>query len=171
MKLVPMHEEDSALWKTFLETNRVKKVDAKQKVVFFNQIDPLKLQLAKKKNEEVSQQYKDCIPNHLKHYNVDTVSSTYFKKTNLQGKLDLHGMTKDVAYRLLTQYFGQSQSMGKKNVLIITGKGNTSGTSVLKPLFLSWVKEHPHLVIAYSSAPDNLGGNGAFLVHIRKKRI
>ncbi len=166
-----MREEDSDLWKSFLETNNIKKVDANQKVVLVNQIDPLKLPLAKKIHIQIAQKQMDVIPRHQKHYGVDHVSATYFKKTNIQGKLDLHGMTQDVAYRLLTQFFVQSQSMGKKNILIITGKGNTLGTSVLKPLFLSWVKEHPHLVVAYSSAPDHLGGNGAFLVHIRKQKI
>ncbi len=96
------------------------------------------------------------------------------KKKNQQGyqaRLDLHGMTRDEAYRYLEVQLCIYKSRGYNCVLIITGKGHGKGDGlgVLKrkvPLWLEGTKFNK-IVRSHSPASQRDGGEGALYVYLR----
>ena len=85
-------------------------------------------------------------------------------------RIDLHGMTKDQAYSALKNFLQNARNLGKKNVLIITGKGSLLQPSVIKVEVPRWLEytELKQYVMSYSSANYRLGGEGAIIVTLRK---
>lgn len=167
-----MNDEDVSTWQQFLKSNGIKKIDNKDTFISHKTIDYQKALISKQNlyNKDTLL-YESINQTFQKQYEVQPVSSSYFKKANIQGKLDLHGMNQEIAYRALTQFFTYSQHEHRKYAVIITGKGNSEKGSVLKPLFKKWANENSHLIVAHSPAPPQYGGDGAYLVHIRKDRI
>ena len=45
----------------------------------------------------------------------------------IEGRVDLHGMTQEQAYSLLLSFLGRAHANGIRYVLVITGKGSSSG--------------------------------------------
>jgi len=71
-----------------------------------------------------------------------------------------------------TQLDGQVRafvSMGKKEILVVHGRGHNSpgGMSVLKELVSDWCEAHPDLVRAKGKVPRRWGGEGATLLQLR----
>lgn len=164
-----MSKEDSDIWKHFIETHSVRKLDLNHNIVLSNNRSSSEKKHIRSDVDNNSFEF--FIHSEKKNnYSCKLVDTSYFKKVQVQGKIDLHGMTQEKAYQNLTRFMNHSQLEFKKYVLVITGKGNISRTSVLKPLFYNWLTNHPHLVVAYAPAPPQWGGNGAFLVHIRRNR-
>ncbi len=96
------------------------------------------------------------------------------KKKNQQGyqaRLDLHGMTRDEAYKFLEVQLCIYKSRGYNCILIITGKGHGKGEGlgILKrkvPLWLEGAKFNK-IVRTYSQASQRDGGEGALYVYLR----
>lgn len=96
------------------------------------------------------------------------------KKKNQQGyqaRLDLHGMTRDEAYRYLEVQLCIYKSRGYHCILIITGKGHGKGDGlgVLKrkvPMWLEGAKFNK-IVRSHSPASQRDGGDGALYVYLR----
>jgi DNA-nicking Smr family endonuclease len=84
-----------------------------------------------------------------------------------EGRIDLHGMTKDGAYRALIQFLMNAQADGKRLVLVITGKGGI--LRVHLPLWLGQ-SDLKSLVGGISEAHVRHGGSGAFYVTLRRMR-
>lgn len=86
-------------------------------------------------------------------------------------ELDLHGFLKDEALERLDQFVVDARSRGQQAVLVITGKGNNSPEGpVLQGAVATWLRNKGKGLIAeFSSAPRELGGNGAFVVFLKKK--
>ncbi len=87
-------------------------------------------------------------------------------------ELDLHGLLKNEAHKLLKAFILQSRRDGERCILIITGKGKHSlgGQSVLKKAVPQWLSQSPinaHL-LAFCSAKARDGGSGALYVLLRK---
>ena len=88
-------------------------------------------------------------------------------------ELDLHGLTvaesrEDVAFEL-----GDAWHEGERCVRIITGRGGHSPLGpVLRDAVIGWLQEPPigDRVMAFASAPSSLGGSGAILVLLRRRR-
>lgn len=88
-----------------------------------------------------------------------------------QARLDLHGMTRDEAYRYLEVQLSIYKLRGYNCVLVITGKGHGKGEGlgILKrkvPLWLEGVKFNK-LVRSYSPASHRDGGEGALYVYLK----
>jgi DNA-nicking Smr family endonuclease len=96
-------------------------------------------------------------------------------RREIDGRLDLHGMTQAEAHHALFAYLRARQARGCKLVLVITGKGSPGGgegRGVLKrmvPLWLGMV-EFRDLVIGFDPAGPAHGGEGALYVSLRKGR-
>lgn len=88
-------------------------------------------------------------------------------------RLDLHGMTQNQAYEKLMDFLRESQALGKRCVIIITGRGRLSqGGGVLKretPNWLNSPQARPR-VLAISEAAPSDGGAGALYVLLRRLR-
>lgn len=94
-------------------------------------------------------------------------------KLEIEGTLDLHGMTRDQAQGAVRRFIEASQSMGRRTVLVITGKGYThGGDGVLRSELPRWLNADPlrSKIVAFDFAQPRHGGQGAFYVYIKKVR-
>lgn len=91
----------------------------------------------------------------------------------IEAEIDLHGHRQDEAHRALTAFvLGQAEA-GRRVVRIVTGKGSMrEGGGVLKDSVPRWLNEAPlrPLVLAFSHARRDDGGEGALYVLLRRRR-
>ena len=100
-------------------------------------------------------------------------------KLKPEARLDLHGMTAAQAHSRLNHFIDQAHTDGLRLVLIITGKGRSSGVDdfqrrhgVLRHNLPHWLRQ-PHLaakVLEITQAHIRHGGEGAFYVYLRRTR-
>lgn len=98
-----------------------------------------------------------------------------------QARIDLHGMTQEVAYHTLHAFLHAARARGLRLVLVVTGKGNprkgeeapwlASPHGVLKQMVPRWLKQRgPASLIAHvGQAHVRHGGDGALYVYLRKR--
>lgn len=90
-----------------------------------------------------------------------------------QGRLDLHGMVQTAAHRALDSYIADAAAVGKRCIVVITGKGRVSeGGGVLRRQLPGWLNgpmARPH-IIGFAEAQPKDGGAGAMYVLLRRKR-
>lgn len=105
---------------------------------------------------------------------------------DIDGRIDLHGMTQQQAYEMLLTFIGRARASGWKTVLVITGKGAPSldddhsiyfemgreAPGVLRRKVPQWLSEPEmrQFVISYDRAAPNHGGSGALYVRIRRHK-
>jgi DNA-nicking Smr family endonuclease len=90
----------------------------------------------------------------------------------IQDEIDLHGLTAGQAEGLLRSFLQQARLRGCSCVRLVHGKGHRShegGGPVLKPLVERLLGQRRD-VLAFSSAPPTLGGAGAVLVLLARRR-
>lgn len=96
-------------------------------------------------------------------------------KMPIEGRLDLHGHTRESAHRALASFIEGSFSASKRCVIVITGKGlrqDTGEIGVLRQAVPQWLNS-PALrskILAYSHATPKDGGEGALYVLLKRKR-
>lgn len=102
-------------------------------------------------------------------------------KLPIEATIDLHGLSRDNAHDAVVQFIQNSAQSGKRCVLVITGKGSrqsgNDGQMIQKPGVLKqslpeWLRSPPlkNLVLRYTHARPQHGGEGAFYVLLRRKR-
>ncbi len=90
----------------------------------------------------------------------------------IEGRVDLHGMSQDEAYFLLHSFLQRAHAGGLRFVLVITGKGSSSGgDGVLRRAVPGWLATAPFriLVSSHEEAARNHGGGGALYVRLRRQ--
>jgi len=98
-------------------------------------------------------------------------------KTEIGGRIDLHGMTQAQAHDALLHFLHRYQAEGAKFVLVITGKGSAGAVArgergILRrqvPLWLA-LPEFRACVLGFDIAHLGHGGEGALYVRLRKTR-
>jgi DNA-nicking Smr family endonuclease len=102
-------------------------------------------------------------------------------KMDIEGKLDLHGMTQAQAHEALSRFILKSHQAGKRCVLVITGKGKKNVHSeedshhtrgILRRRLPEWIS-HPalhDLVLSIETAQPKHGGAGAVYLYLRRTR-
>ncbi len=106
-------------------------------------------------------------------------------RTDIEARLDLHGMVQSEAHASLRRFLKSCQANGLRTVLVITGKGGTGGVQrrggdtdlwgrgvelgILKRNVPLWLAEPElrRMVVSYTDAAIQHGGQGAIYVHIR----
>ncbi|MGP2490460.1 Smr/MutS family protein [Mesorhizobium sp. PUT5] len=91
----------------------------------------------------------------------------------IEGRVDLHGMTQDEAYSLLYSFLNRAHAGGIRYVLVITGKGSSSGgDGVLRRAVPAWLATPAFrvLVSSHEHAARKHGGAGAIYVRLRRTR-
>lgn len=89
----------------------------------------------------------------------------------IEGRVDLHGMTQDQAYGLLLLFLSRAHARGVRYVLVITGKGSSSGgDGILRRAVPAWLATVPFrgLVSSHDNAAQHHGGGGAIYIRLRK---
>ena len=86
-------------------------------------------------------------------------------------RIDLHGARKDAAGALLAKRIESARARGLRCVVIVHGRGRRSpdGVAVLRDAVPDWLTggRCGQAVLAFTPAPDRLGGRGATLVLLR----
>jgi DNA-nicking Smr family endonuclease len=104
---------------------------------------------------------------------LDGKRSQQFLKGQLEidGRIDLHGLTLELAHKALAGYLMQARGRGHRMVLVITGKGAGKG-GALKRLVPMWLSGPPFdtLLAGLSTAQPRHGGEGALYLYLRRKR-
>jgi DNA-nicking Smr family endonuclease len=98
-------------------------------------------------------------------------------KTEIGGRIDLHGMTQAQAHDALLHFLRRYQAEGAKFVLVITGKGSAGAVArgergILRrqvPLWLA-LPEFRACVLGFDISHLGHGGEGALYVRLRKAR-
>ncbi len=93
-------------------------------------------------------------------------------KLPIEGRVDLHGMTQSEAHALLLSFLQRAHSNGVRYVLIITGKGFSSGgDGILRRQVPAWLSTPAFraLVSSHDVSARNHGGDGALYVRLRRK--
>lgn len=94
-------------------------------------------------------------------------------RSEIEARLDLHGMTQARAHRALTGFLHRAHHDGLTFVLVITGKGRSGGESgVLRRQVPEWLSlpEFRAFVVGFETAHIGHGGEGALYVRIRRAR-
>jgi len=98
-------------------------------------------------------------------------------RTEIDARLDLHGMTLTRAHRALSGFLQRAHREGLTFVLVITGKGRAIGPEsergVLRREVPQWLSlpEFRSLVVGFEEAHIGHGGEGALYVRIRRSRM
>jgi len=97
-----------------------------------------------------------------------------------EGRIDLHGMTLAEAHPALREFILASQAMGRRLVLVITGKGRMrddlapmpAREGVLRHQVPQWLMMAPLRPLILQIAPAHVrhGGAGAYYVYLRRQR-
>jgi DNA-nicking Smr family endonuclease len=95
-------------------------------------------------------------------------------RSEIDARLDLHGMTQTRAHRTLLTFLQRAHHDGLTFVLVITGKGVSGDTErgVLRRQVPNWLAlpEFRTLVVGFEEAHIGHGGEGALYVRIRRAR-
>lgn len=94
-------------------------------------------------------------------------------RMGIDGRIDLHGLTQSEAHHALTGFIRRSHAMGRRVVLVITGKGQMPrGEGVLRSSVPRWLREADvgPLVLSVHQAQPHHGGTGAYYVLLRRRR-
>jgi DNA-nicking Smr family endonuclease len=94
-------------------------------------------------------------------------------RSEIEARLDLHGMTQARAHRALSGFLHRAHQDGLTFVLVITGKGRSGGDSgVLRRQVPEWLSlpEFRAFVVGFEEAAIGHGGEGALYVRIRRAR-
>ncbi len=106
-------------------------------------------------------------------------------QTDIDARLDLHGLRQDEAFSALRVFLHRCQFEGHRHVLIITGKGarssdednggdvwRTSPRGILRRLVPQWLSDPilRHLVVSFTSSAPRHGDSGALYVTLRKAK-
>lgn len=91
----------------------------------------------------------------------------------IEATLDLHGMTQAAAHEALNGFIGRSEALGRRCVLVVTGKGRGGEeTGVLRRQVPHWLNQAPlrGRVLAFDFARPEHGGMGALYVLLKRRR-
>jgi DNA-nicking Smr family endonuclease len=93
-------------------------------------------------------------------------------RLEIDGRLDLHGLTQDEARAALSGFLERLSASGGRCGLVITGKGRSGGEGVLRRRLPEWLGEPglARLVSGYAPAHARHGGDGAWYLFIRTRR-
>lgn len=101
-------------------------------------------------------------------------------RIEIDGTIDLHGMTQAEARDTLRRYIGARSARGDRTILVITGKGAKSDNDyiaamtergILRTMLPIWLSEPglAHLISGWSLAARGHGGEGAYYVRLRRQ--
>lgn len=90
----------------------------------------------------------------------------------IEARIDLHGLTQKQAFERLAHFVAAQVRNGARTLLIITGKGS-KGEGVLRASLPDWLGALPESrhILALRPAAPNHGGNGAFYLLLKRRKM
>ncbi len=168
--------DDAALWE--FVTRSVTPIAKKPKIAPLPAKNPPKTAVKPSKNHEILIKAPPRLPKpaappvpQAAGKGFDRSTATKLKKGRLEieGRIDLHGMTQDGAHHALTRFIRNAARSQKRTLLVITGKGRLGG-GILRRAVPMWLQDGDcsALVLAVTPAAPKDGGDGALYVRLRK---
>jgi len=119
-------------------------------------------------------------PEPAKTFDRVTLRQVKQRKIEIDGRLDLHGMTQAQAHSRLRGFIENAARTGKRCVLVITGKGAPEGKGtgggigrgILRQMTPNWLAEAgiSQYVVDFQAALPRDGGSGALYVRLRRPK-
>lgn len=178
-----LHPEDRILWETVARTAKPltgrhrKKTEPDDLDLWEQEVAPKSSVPAPKRIKEpegsISPKQPALKPKEPLIYPLDRPTHRKIAKGRLdiEARIDLHGLTQREAHELLYGFLANAHGRGLRHVLIITGKGrSTGGEGILKQAVPHWFSTPIFrlLVGAYEDAAHHHGGLGALYVRLRR---
>lgn len=93
------------------------------------------------------------------------------KPAPLSTFLDLHRFTLQEGFDAFKEFIEEHAELGTQRIIVITGKGQ-EGKGVLRKEFPLWATRNgiKEKILKVEQAPSHLGGDGAFLVYLKRKK-
>ncbi|SMF08877.1 DNA-nicking endonuclease, Smr domain [Tistlia consotensis] len=91
----------------------------------------------------------------------------------IEATLDLHGLNQAAAHEALNGFIARSEALGRRCVLIVTGKGlGREESGVLRRQVPHWLNQAPlrQRVLAFDYARPEHGGQGALYLLLKRRR-
>lgn len=152
-------------------------------------ISPSNTVIQEKKKAKIKTNFIQTVPLTIYKHDIDLGTTSdidrntmrRFKKEEfgVEGTLDLHGYTEEMAYPAVFNFITSSYLAKKRCILIITGKGLPhpdedifAARGVLKDRVPQWLKtdELKQLILTYIHPSAKLGGSGALYILLRRNR-
>lgn len=106
--------------------------------------------------------------------NIDRRTAQRFTrgKMEVDGRIDLHGLTLDQAHNALTSFIRGAAARGARCVMVVTGKGKGDSIGRIRSETPHWLNQAPlrPLILAVSQARVQHGGTGALYVLLKRQR-
>ena len=101
---------------------------------------------------------------------VDRRTATRLRRGKLaiDGRIDLHGMSREAAHRALIDYLLDAHAAEKRCIVVVTGKGR----GILQEAVPHWLNLPPlrSKILAFDLARPEHGGSGALYVLLKRRR-
>ena len=181
MKRRGLNEEEERLWSAV--TKDITKLDIQSRALKIPFVKLKPLPLKPSQNYDIKDfnfgvkaqklQNKPIVQNaplDLKNKDHNWLKKIRSKKYRPEGKIDLHGMTQDQAYRALHHYIDGAIARNKRLILVVTGKGGIKNGGILRTQVPRWLTfgDLSHKIISYYTAASDAGGEGALYVVLKK---
>ncbi|KQZ96087.1 DNA mismatch repair protein MutS [Mesorhizobium sp. Root157] len=167
----PLNEEDRVLWSLVARSARPLKGKAAVGLpVAEVQPPPAPLPPSPAPSAVQAKPKPLAAPHRLDEPTLDKLSKG---RLPIEGRVDLHGMTQEQAYSLLYSFLHRAHAGGVRYVLVITGKGSSSGgDGVLRRSVPAWLSTPAFrlFVSSHDHAARHHGGSGALYVRLRRVR-
>ncbi|MBL42992.1 MAG: hypothetical protein CMM49_10075 [Rhodospirillaceae bacterium] len=184
--------DDSNLWEYVMSETKIipkKKLYKKNNIKYENKM-VLENSLTDH-NKKVQPYHQNIFPtfekklNKLEYSSMDKSLMRKLKKGELiiDKTLDLHCLNQNEAYKSLSKFIENNFKLGRRYLLVITGKGNhsdldtneqnTSSRGILRSSLPIWLDEEKFKkkIITHKKAFNRHGGEGARYIILRKNKI
>lgn len=146
-----------------------------------NHIEPVatsskKLLKTKSISSKINLEISEPLHHHQKasSFQIDKSLQKKFEGGELEidGKIDLHGLTLAEAHRQFMSFISQKIKNGSRFLLVITGKGDGAGKGVIRQNLPKWCDEYPLKAHILRIRPAKLkhGGDGASYILLRRQK-
>ena len=172
----PLSEEDRILWNLVARSTKPMpgrkpaELPAPAQPASGNAAGEAKVGKAASPAAAPAQAPKRHVPTHLDTPTLDRLAKG---KLPIEARVDLHGMTQGEAYALLYAFLSRAHARGARYVLVITGKGSSSGgDGVLRRVVPGWLSTPTFrpFVSSHDHAARGHGGAGALYVRLRRSK-
>lgn len=97
-------------------------------------------------------------------------ASRRFKNHPIEARLDLHGYNKLDARDAVKHFIQRQYDLGRRHVIIITGKGKAGDIGVLREFLPDWLNEPAVRILISSVAAARPEKGGTGVTHVLLKR-
>ena len=155
--------KDDKIWEMF--SKNIKPLKDKNEVGFV----PAKLRELKPKRRDLLSAFATSI---APQKELVQMTKREIRRIEIDGRLDLHGMTQQEAHLVFSNTVARAWKGGKKTLLVITGKGSLENPETLRKMLPLWCVQNPlrQMIKSITPAKPEHGGSGAYYVFLRANR-